>query len=233
MKTAIVLPTYNEAENLPQLAAAIFNLNIPDLSIIIVDDHSPDGTGQIADALSKKYPIFVIHRPGKLGLGSAYRTGFDHCLDNGAAYILEMDADFSHQPKDIMRLITAVKDGADLALGSRKVPGGQIVGWNWQRKFYSNGAMFFARLLLGLKTKDITAGFRCFRASALRKIAFHSVQSNGYAFQIEMIYRLEKSGLKIVEVPVTFPDRHLGRSKLGRQDVLEFFKVIFKLITKQ
>jgi len=230
MKTAIVLPTYNEAENLPQLVAAIFDLAIPDLSVIVIDDHSPDGTGQIADDLAQKYPISVIHRSGKLGLGSAYRDGFDHCLKFGAEYIFEMDADFSHQPKDLPRLLKAVRGGADLAIGSRKIPGGQIIGWNWRRQLYSNGAMSFARLLLGLKTHDITAGFRCFSAAALKKIDYHAVQSNGYAFQIEMIFRLEKAGLKITEVPVTFPDRRLGRSKLGSKDIWEFFALIFKLI---
>ena len=233
MKIAIVIPTYNEAQNLPQLVEAIFGLKLPDLSLVIVDDHSPDGTGQLADELANKYSLHVLHRPGKFGLGSAYRAGFDYCLDNGAEYIFEMDADFSHQPKDLVRLLSAVEAGADLSIGSRKIPGGHIIGWNWKRRLYSNGAMFFARLLLGLKTRDITAGFRCFRASTLRRIDYQSIKSNGYAFQIEMIFRLEKAGLKIVEIPVIFPDRRLGRSKLGAKDIREFFVLILKLIIKR
>ena len=229
MKTFIIIPTYNEAANLPRLIESIFNLHIDGLSVVVVDDNSPDGTGQLADELSAQYPLQVIHRSGKLGLGSAYREGFKYCLAQGAECLIEMDADFSHNPKDLIRLIATVESGADLALGSRKVKGGKIIGWNWQRKLYSNGAMFFARLLLGLKTRDITAGFRVFRATALTAIDYAHLKSNGYAFQIEMIYRLEKAGLKIVEVPVAFPDRQAGVSKLGQKDIKEFFKLVFKL----
>ncbi len=229
MRAIVVIPTYNEKDNLPALVKAIFDLSIVGLSVLVIDDHSPDGTGQLADELAQKYQLQVIHRSGKLGLGSAYRVGFEACLSAGADYILEMDADFSHDPKDLPRLIAAAEAGADLALGSRKVKGGQIIGWNWQRKLYSHGAMFLARLVLGLTTKDITAGFRCFRATALNKIDYAHIKSNGYAFQIEMVYRLEKAGLAIVEVPVTFPDRRLGVSKLGRQDIWEFFQLIWQL----
>ncbi|HOZ36260.1 MAG TPA: polyprenol monophosphomannose synthase [bacterium] len=229
MPTWVIIPTYNEAENLPRLVEAIFDLKINGLSVVVVDDNSPDGTGSLADQLSALYPLHVIHRAGKLGLGSAYREGFRYCLSAGAKCLIEMDADFSHNPGDLPRLISAVEAGADLAMGSRKVAGGQIIGWNWRRKLYSDGAMFFARLVLGLKTHDITAGFRCFRSSALESVDYARLKSNGYAFQIEMIYRLEKAGLKIVEIPVTFPDRRIGTSKLGRKDILEFFKLVFKL----
>ncbi|NMB48399.1 polyprenol monophosphomannose synthase [Candidatus Kuenenbacteria bacterium] len=228
MQAVVIIPTYNEKDNLAQLVKAIFNLSIPGLSVLIVDDNSPDGTGQLAEELADHYPLRVIHRSGKLGLGSAYREGFRHCLDQGAEYLIEMDADFSHDPKDLPRLLAAAT-GADLVIGSRKVPGGQIIGWNWRRKLYSHGAMFFACLLLGLKTRDITAGFRCFRASALRAIDYTGIKSNGYAFQIEMVYRLEKAGLKINELPVTFLDRQRGSSKLGTKDILEFFKLVLKL----
>ncbi|NMC51868.1 polyprenol monophosphomannose synthase [Candidatus Kuenenbacteria bacterium] len=229
MKNFIILPTYNEKENLAELVMEIFGQGINDLSILIIDDNSPDGTGVLADELSQKYPVFVIHRRGKLGLGSAYREGFDYCLDKGAEYIFEMDADFSHDPKDLPRLLSAAKDGADLVIGSRKIKGGQIIGWNWERHLYSNGAMFFARFLLNLKTRDITAGFRCFCTNALKKIDYSKIKSNGYAFQIEMVYHLEKAGLKIVEAPVTFIDRQKGQSKLGQKDIREFFKTILNL----
>jgi dolichol-phosphate mannosyltransferase len=233
MKTAVVLPTYNEADNLPQLVQSIFALGLLDLFVVVVDDGSPDGTGQLADELSHRYPVFVLHRERKLGLGSAYRTGFDFCLAKGAEYIFEMDADFSHDPKDLPRLLAAAKGGGDLVIGSRKIVGGKILGWSWKRRLYSDGAMFFARFLLGLKTHDITAGFRCFRAQALQKIAYHSIESNGYAFQVEMIYALEKAGLKVIEIPVIFPDRRLGISKLNKKDILEFFRLVFKLKFKK
>lgn len=229
MGTAIILPTYNEATNLPQLVKAIFALGLSDLSVVIIDDNSPDGTGQIADKLSRAYPISVIHRPGKMGLGSAYRVGFDYCLNKSAEYIFEMDADFSHDPKDLSRLLLAAQNGADLVIGSRKIKGGETVGWGIRRKLYSNGAMIFARFLLGLKTHDITAGFRCFRAATLHKIDYHSIKSNGYAFQVEMVYNIEKAGLQIAEVPVIFPDRQAGISKLGKKDIIEFFKLVLKL----
>jgi dolichol-phosphate mannosyltransferase len=173
--------------------------------------------------------IEVLHRAGKLGLGSAYRAGFKYCLEKQADFIFEMDADFSHDPNDIPKLLMTVQNGADLAIGSRKIKGGKILGWNWKRKLYSNGAMWFARILLHLKTKDITAGFRCFRAEALKKINYENIKSNGYAFQVEMIYRLERAGLKIVEVPVVFPDRELGKSKLNKKDIIEFFGRVIRL----
>ncbi len=226
----IIIPTYNELENLPNLVRAIDeNLKNHDHHILIVDDNSPDGTGDLAEKLKEKYPLEVLHRAGKLGLGSAYRLGFKHALAKGADFIFEMDADFSHDPKDIPRLLVAAENGADLVLGSRKIKDGKIIGWNWWRHFCSDGAMVFARFLLGLKTKDITTGFRCFRSAALKKINYETVKSNGYAFQVEMVWRLEKAGLKIIEVPVTFVDRKFGQSKLNRKDVMEFFMRAIKL----
>lgn len=240
MKTVIVIPTYNEAQNIEKLINKIFSLNITDLKIIVVDDNSPDGTTEIiTKLLITNYQLHLIKRTGKLGLGSAYIAGFKEALKLGADYIFEMDADFSHDPDDIPRLLQACHSredgnpGADLVIGSRKIAGGKIIGWNWWRKLMSNGAMWISRLLLGLKTRDITAGFRCFRAEVLRKINLGKIKSNGYAFQEEMLFRAEKFGFKIVEIPVTFTDRQKGKSKLDKKDILEFFWVILKLKFKK
>ncbi|HPL95282.1 MAG TPA: polyprenol monophosphomannose synthase [bacterium] len=229
MSIYIVIPTYNEKENLPNLVAVIAeNLKNYQYQILIVDDNSPDGTGQIAENLKEKYPVEVLHRSGKLGIGSAYIAGFKQALKSGADLIFEMDADFSHRPEDLPRMIEAAKE-SDMVIGSRKIKGGRVVGWNWRRHFYSNGAMFVARLFLGLKTHDVTAGFRCYKKEVLQKINLDSIQSNGYAFQEEMLYRVEKAGFIVKEVPVVFPDRRLGQSKLNKKDIIEFFKTIFRL----
>ncbi len=234
----ILIPTFNERENLSKLVVVITqNLEKSVFKdhyrVLIIDDNSPDGTGQLAESLKDKYPLEVLHRSGKLGLGSAYREGFNYALMHGAEYVMEMDADFSHQPQDILRLVEACqKEGVALVIGSRKIKGGKILGWNWRRKFYSNGAMYFARTLLNLKTHDITAGFRCFRANELKKISYHKIRSNGYAFQVEMIYKFEKAGLKIIELPVIFPDRISGDSKLNWHDIREFFIIIIKLFLR-
>lgn len=164
-----------------------------------------------------------------MGLGSAYVTGFQKALSSGASYIMEMDADFSHLPTDIPKLLAAVESGADLAIGSRRVPGGQIIGWSWWRLFMSWGAMSFSRVLLGLKTKDVTAGFRCYRREVLQQIPLAKIKSNGYSFQEEMLFLVEKLGAKVVEVPVVFNDRQKGKSKLAKKDILDFFLIVFKL----
>jgi len=229
MKIYVIIPTYNEKENIERLAQEIFGLKIEGLKLLIVDDNSPDGTGEIADRMSQSLPVEVLHRQGKQGLGSAYRAGFKYCLENKADFVFEMDADFSHQPKDIPRLLAAAKSGADLAIGSRKVKGGQIIGWNLWRHFCSDGAMLASRIILGIKIHDVTAGFRCFRAAALEKIKFNELTSNGYAFQIEMVFRLEKAGMRVTEVPVVFPDRERGSSKLNKKDIIEFFKKVVSL----
>ncbi|MBI5222727.1 MAG: polyprenol monophosphomannose synthase [Candidatus Magasanikbacteria bacterium] len=236
MKPVIVIPTYNEAENIEKLIKKIFSLNIPGLEVIIVDDNSPDNTAVIvknipASPAGRQYQISNIHlitRPAKLGLGSAYIAGFKKALDIGADYIFEMDADFSHDPDDIPQLLQAAQH-ADLVIGSRKIPGGKIIGWGWGRKLMSDGAMWFSRLLLGLKTEDVTSGFRCFRRQVLESIPLDEVKSNGYAFQEEMLFRAQKAGFKIAEVPVTFIDRRAGHSKLSKKDVVEFFLIILKL----
>jgi len=229
MNKYIILPTYNEAENLEKIIKAIFDQNIADLNIIVVDDNSPDKTGHIADALSSDYPISVIHRKEKLGLGTAYIEGFSEAIKKGAEIVFEMDSDFSHDPADLPRLVKEIEKGFDFAIGSRRVPGGNVRGWDFRRNLQSKLAMAFARFALGLKTKDITAGFRCIRASILEEINFKTIKSNGYAFQEELIYRVEKAGYKISEVPVTFVDRKFGKSKLGVGDIVEFFITVLKL----
>lgn len=225
----IIIPTYNEKENISRLIKAIFDLKINDLRILVVDDNSPDGTAATVESLKNEYPVEVLKRPSKLGLGSAYIAGFGYALKKQADYIFQMDADFSHRPEDITRLLEAAEAGYDLVLGSRRVPGGKIEGWKGWRHFTSWGATTFSRLLLGLETKDSTTGFRCFSADLLRKIDWVQIKSNGYAFQEEVLYICEKTGCKIKEVPIIFIDRKLGKSKLGLKDIVEFFVRIINL----
>jgi len=227
MKTIVVIPTYNEAENIGLLVEKILALPLA-LEIIFVDDHSPDDTGDIIKKIINTKPVQLIERPGKLGLGSAYIEGFKAALAQNPDFIIQMDADLSHDPNDIPSLIAACEE---ISIGSRRIPGGKIVGWNFQRKLMSAGAMWFARIILGLKTKDVTAGFRCFKSEALRKLKIEDIKSNGYAFQEEVIFRAERWHLKIKEVPTTFHDRKAGKSKLSQKDILEFFKTIFRLKT--
>ena len=233
MKTIIIIPTYNEADNIDKLIKKIFDLNIFDLEILIIDDNSPDGTAQIVKNIqTTNNKLLLLQRPKKLGLGSAYISGFKKALELKAEYIFEMDADFSHNPDDIPHLLEGIKN-ADLVIGSRKIQGGKIIGWNWRRKFMSNGAMWFSRLMLGLKPHDVTAGFRCFRHQVLETIKLDEIKSNGYAFQEELLYHTQKINFKITEVPVTFIDRQAGKSKLNKKDIWEFFITIFKLKFKK
>lgn len=229
MKTLVVIPTYNEADNIEKLIKQIFALNIPGLEIIVVDDNSPDGTTEKVIKLQvTSDKLHLVKRAGKLGLGSAYIAGFKEALKFGADFIFEMDADFSHDPNDIPRLLKAAQT-ADLVIGSRKIPGGKIIGWNPWRKLMSIGAMWLSRLLLWLKPRDVTAGFRCFRREVLEKIDLDKITSNGYAFQEELLFRTQQAGFKITEVPVTFTDRKAGKSKLSKKDIREFFVMMFKL----
>lgn len=229
MKTTIIIPTYNEKENITPLAEKIFALSVPNLEILFVDDNSPDNTALEIKKLQTRFPVRLLERPRKLGLGSAYILGFENALQSGADFIFEMDADFSHDPSDIPRLILSCQNGADLSIGSRRVTGGKIIGWNLRRHFTSWAAMLFARLFLGLKTQDITAGFRCYKKETLEKINLRDIHSNGYAFQEETLWRVERAGLKIQEVPVTFTDRKQGKSKLSGRDIVEFFITIIRL----
>lgn len=226
----VVIPTYNERENLGRLVNELFKIDLP-LKILVVDDFSPDGTGEEADELSRiyKYKLLVLHRPGKLGLGSAYRQAFALAISQGAEVVGEMDADFSHSPEDLLRLWLEILDGAEVVIGSRRVRGGKIIGWSWWRHLTSWGANTVSRVVLGLKTKDVTAGFRLYNVKALDKISWRFIESNGYAWQEEILFLLEKSGAKVTEVPVVFNDRAKGKSKLKTKDIWEFFKVIFRL----
>lgn len=229
MKTIIVVPTYNEGENIERLIKSIFNLRVNNLEVIIVDDASPDGTGEKVKSLIPDYPLYLIARNKKMGLGSAYIAGFKKALALGAEIIFEMDADFSHEPRDIPRLIAAIENGADLAIGSRRVKGGKIVGWSPRRHLTSWIATWFSRAMLGMKTNDVTAGFRAYRRAVIENLNLNAIQSSGYAFQEEMLYRSERAGFNVVEIPVTFLDRKQGKSKLGQKEIYDFFLSMLKL----
>jgi dolichol-phosphate mannosyltransferase len=223
-RVTVVLPTYNERENLSDIAAAI---TAHGYRLLVVDDSSPDGTGEIADDLARQSPaISVLHRKSKEGLGPAYRAGFDRALANGAEILIEMDADFSHDPADLPRLVAAIEEGADLAIGSRYVPGGATPDWPWTRRFISKGGNLYARVMLGIPTHDATAGFRAFRDSALRTLPYEQAEASGYGFQVEMAWRAHQAGLKVVEVPISFKDRTRGTSKMGSGIVLEAMRLV-------
>jgi dolichol-phosphate mannosyltransferase len=223
----LILPTYNEAENIePVVAAARATLAAaaPDgFRILVVDDGSPDGTGTIADRLAAAHPgeVEVLHRTERTGLGPAYLAGFAHALDAGAGFVCEMDADLSHDPSDLARLLDAVRAGADVALGSRYVDGGGIADWGRVRRAVSRGGSWYARRVLGVGVRDLTGGFKCFRADVLRAIDLPSVRSHGYAFQVELTYRAVCAGFTVVEVPILFRDRRRGESKMSWRIALE------------
>jgi len=217
----LVLPTYNEAENLEPLVAAALE-NLPDSArVLVVDDNSPDGTGQLADSLAAAEPrIEVLHRAQKEGLGPAYVAGFRQALAAGASRILEMDSDFSHDPADLGRLLAATEK-ADVAIGSRYVPGGGVENWSALRQGISRGGSAYARLVLGLPIRDLTGGFKCFRREVLEAIDLDAISARGYAFQVEMTYRAVQLGFRVAEVPITFRERRAGASKMSRSIVLE------------
>jgi dolichol-phosphate mannosyltransferase len=222
--TWLILPTYNEADNLEQMVQAV----LPRLAegggeprILIVDDASPDGTGAIADRLAAENPeVSVLHRSRKDGLGRAYLAGFQAALDGGAELILQMDCDFSHDPADVPRLIAA-SGSADVALGSRYVPGGGVENWALRRRIQSRGGCAYARLILGVPVRDLTGGFKCWRRGALEALDFDGVDAHGYGFQIEMTYRAIKAGLTVTEVPIVFRERREGQSKMTAWITLE------------
>lgn len=229
MKAMVVIPTYNEKSNLESLIQQILPL-IPAFTILIVDDNSPDGTGQLADDLVKKYEgrIYVMHRAGKMGLGSAYRQGFRYALDWGADYIFEMDADFSHDPQYLPKFIDMMKD-YDVVIGSRYKNGISVVNWPLSRLMLSLAASRYVRLITGLPLSDCTAGFKCFSRKALESLDLDAIVSNGYSFQIELNYKLYKLGFKIGELPIIFVDRHSGSSKMSGHIVREALYVVWKL----
>lgn len=221
----LILPTYNEAENIgPIVAAAVQRLKecAREHTVLIVDDNSPDGTGDAADVLAHNYPsVQVLHRKEKNGLGRAYLAGFAVALEGGADLIVEMDADFSHDPRDIQRLVRAAHEECDLAIGSRYVPGGGVRDWSLLRRLVSRGGGWYARTLLGVDIRDLTGGFKCFRRETLEAIDLERVFSNGYGFQIELTYRTIRAGLTVQEVPIHFTERRAGKSKMSPQIALE------------
>jgi dolichol-phosphate mannosyltransferase len=210
----IIIPTYNERENLPKIIPAVF-AQLPQANILVVDDLSPDGTGEIADGFAQTDPrVHVIHREGPRGLGNAYTHGFKWALKENYEFIFEMDADFSHQPRYLPNFLRAA-ESADLVLGCRYMPGGGIEGWGPHRLLISRGGNFYARMVLGLPHRDLTGGFKCFRRRALQSIDLDQINCNGYGFQIELTWHVSQAGLKIAEIPIVFPDRTEGVSKMS------------------
>ena len=221
MRVLTVIPTYNEKENLPVVVERL-RAAVPDCDILVVDDNSPDGTGQLADSMAAEDShINVLHRTIKDGLGGAYLAGFDWGLEAGYDVFVEMDADCSHQPEQLPLLLQAIEGGADLAIGSRYVPGGKTKNWPLHRQILSRGANLYTRLILGTKVKDITAGYRAYRREALQKLNLEGIDSKGYVFQVDLAWRSEQASLKIVEVPITFIEREIGSSKMDGNIIVD------------
>jgi dolichol-phosphate mannosyltransferase len=219
----VVLPTYNERENLPIMVETLFSLGIPGLEILVVDDNSPDGTGDLAEDLRELHPdtVHVAHRPQKMGLGPAYIDGFGRALALGADYVVEMDADFQHDPQMLHEFRRWIEE-YDVVVGSRYIPGGSVEDrWSFARKLLSRGGSVYSRFILGLRVHDPTGGFKCFRASALRALDLSRVRSSGYTFQIEMSYACQRAGLRVKEVPIRFVDRERGTSKMSTRIAIE------------
>ncbi len=226
----VILPTYNEADNLEPIAAAILG-TLPAATLLVVDDGSPDGTGDLADRLAAADPrVRVHHRSAKAGLGRAYLAGFRLALDGGAASVVQMDADWSHDPAALPGLLAPLEQAAaDLVIGSRYTRGGGVVDWGLARRIVSRGGSLFARVVLGLPANDLTGGFKAWRAESLRVIDFEGVHAGGYVFQIEMTYRADRQGARIREIPITFRDRRVGQSKMSRRIVAEALVVVLRL----
>jgi dolichol-phosphate mannosyltransferase len=225
----IVVPTYNEAENVGEIAPRLLAA-APGIELLFVDDNSPDGTGAILDTLAAADPrVHVMHRAGKLGLGTAYRDGFAWGMERGFAFLIEMDADGSHDPRHLPEMLARAHDGADVVVGSRYVDGGGTVNWGFGRKLISRGGSLYARSVLGVAVRDVTAGFMCWRKTALEAIDLATITSNGYSFQIEMKYRALQRGLRLVEIPIVFVDRRVGQSKMSRAIFIEALLKVWKL----
>ena len=228
-KALIVVPTYNERDNVTGIAERLLAA-LPSADLLFVDDNSPDGTGALIDEMTVTQPrIHALHRAGKLGLGTAYIAGFTWGLPRGYEYLFEMDADGSHDPKYLADMLALAEDGADAVIGSRYVPGGGTENWGIGRKILSRGGGFYARSVLGIDVRDVTAGFICWRRSALEAIDLATITSNGYSFQIEMKYRAWKRGLRLVETPIMFVDRRVGQSKMSRAIFLEALVKVWSL----
>ena len=228
-KVVVVVPTYNEARNLPQLAARLFSLELPSIHMLVVDDASPDGTGQVAEGLTEVYSgrVRVLHRQGKLGLGTAYVEGFRHALNWGADVVVEMDADLSHDPQYLHPILDKIADH-DVVVASRYIPGGGVdPGWGLGRRLLSQGGNLYARLVTGLRVKDSTSGFKALRRRVVESMDMDSFRCKGFAFQIEMAYACQKKGFNVAEVPISFIDRGTGTSKLSLAIVLEALWNVF------
>ena len=227
-RVLIVMPTYNERQNLEIMAGRIRE-STPEADLLVVDDNSPDGTGDLAEKLAEADPhVHVMHRTEKAGLGKAYLAGFTWALERGYDVIVEMDADGSHRPEDLPRLLAAVADGADGVIGSRWVPGGKVVNWPKKREILSRGANIYTRLMIGFSVKDATGGYRAYKASTLRRIDLSNVESTGYSFQVDITVRIIKAGLRVVEVPITFIERERGVSKMDSAIIREAFWRVFR-----
>ncbi len=228
-RVLIVVPTYNERDNVDEVVRQ-FLTPVPEAELLFVDDNSPDGTGARLDELATGNPrVHVLHRPGKLGLGTAYLDGFAWGLARDYAYLFEMDADFSHDPSYLPAMIARARAGADVVIGSRYVAGGGTRNWGVGRKLLSRGGSLYARTVLGVKIRDVTAGFICYRRAALEALDLAAIKSNGYSFQIEMKYRALAAGLKVAEVPIVFVDRRVGKSKMSRAIFAEALTMVWKL----
>jgi dolichol-phosphate mannosyltransferase len=228
-KALIIVPTYNERENAPGICERMW-AGLADVDLLFVDDNSPDGTGELLDAMAAENPrVHVMHRAGKLGLGTAYVAGFKWALERGYDYVFEMDADGSHDPTYLKQMLALAEDGADVVVGSRNVPGGGTRNWGVGRKIISRGGSFYARSILGIHVRDVTAGFICWRRRALKVLDLDSLGSNGYMFQIETKYRALQAGMKLVETPIIFVDRRVGQSKMSRAIVAEALTKVWAL----
>ncbi|MFC4062199.1 polyprenol monophosphomannose synthase [Planomonospora corallina] len=220
-RVLVIVPTYNERENLPMIVRRV-RAAVPEAHLLVADDASPDGTGEIADELAAADDhVHVLHRSGKQGLGAAYIAGFRWGMAEGYDVLVEMDADGSHQPEELPALLRALAGGADLAIGSRWVPGGKVVNWPASREFLSRGANVYTRMMLGMPVRDATAGFRAYRAATLQKIGLDDVESQGYCFQVDLTLRTVRHGLRVAEVPITFVERTVGASKMSRDIIAE------------
>ena len=224
----VTLCTYNERENIPELIPAIHQF-APDADVLVIDDASPDGTGRLADELAAADPrVRVLHRSGKLGLGTATLAGFRHAIEHGYDFVINMDADFSHHPRHVPALRETMHR-ADVGIGSRYVPGGGVVGWGWKRKFMSRAINWYARLLLRLKTRDNSGSYRCYRVAKLRELDLNGIRARGYAFQEEILYRCRRVGCRFEETPITFEDRRHGQSKINWKETVAALWIILRL----
>lgn len=224
----VVIPTYNERENIAAVVSQV--LTNPRFRVLVVDDNSPDGTAEIVSSMAHSNSrIGLLSRSGKLGLGPAYIAGFQRALEEGAEYIFEMDADFSHDPRYLPDLLQAAESSCDLAIGSRYIPGGGTTDWGAIRKLISRGGNMYTQLILGMRVHDATAGFRCYRRKVLESLKLASIRSNGYSFQIEMTYRTLQAGFHVQEIPIIFPDRRVGKSKMSRRIVFEALAAVWRM----